>query len=335
MIPKQFCKAHNSLFFFIIYCLFIGIVNGKEFLSYTIKPEQPDSIKFSRQGDTRIYHRLDSSLTYYDITKNTKSNFDDDQILRIKIRARALNHKSSSKWSNFGIKVIRKSSSLPNDTTNLKFRKRIDRKIKCEECSKDEELLSISKAGRWFFDIPLDSNFVFKRNNGDPRDTIDYLISLLPENNEQICVRVNVQQIKHQRDDSGVIPTIDHAIIHYVDAENNAEYTGKYFEYYGLNMTVDEREEHQFKIRGPMKVRVYNRPKDPKDSPKVYSIKLKENGLLLGEYTIDAWNQYYEDKKFKTPYFHFTVPKGEHFYTISSDEQIFIRLKKYRVAQNK
>jgi hypothetical protein len=29
------------------------------------------------------------------------------------------------------------------------------------------------------------------------------------------------------------------------------------------------------------------------------------------------------------------VPKGEHFYTLSSDEKVFIRLKQYLEAQNK
>ena len=95
---------------------------------------------------------------------------------------------------------------------------------------------------------------------------------------------------------------------------------------YGLNIDEDKRTEHQFKIKGPIKIRVYTRPEEKKDIE--YSIKLSENGLLLGEYKINKYSDQ-ESSFIETDYFHFTVPNGEHFYTLSSDEKVYIRLKNY------
>ena len=125
----------------------------------------------------------------------------------------------------------------------------------------------------------------------------------------------------------GFIETIDNSHFYLLDAEN----TGVPFEYYCLNIDEDKRTEHQFYIKGRIKIRVYTRPEEKKDIE--YSIKLSENGLLLGEYKINKYSDQ-ESSFIETDYFHFTVPNGEHFYTLSSDEKVYIRLKNYIAARN-
>ena len=331
MIQKQFYKIHNSPFFFIIYFLIVAIVNGKPFDPIT--PDIPDTMIFLYKGNEKYYHKLPEdildSLTYSQIIKrkNIDNNVGQEKKVRIKIRARANKIISSSKWINFGIKITNYMSGNPKEI-DLKFRKRIDKKFSYEQIKKNE---GISQAGRWFFDIDLPTSaraeddtidFVIKHHNGSKLG--DY---------ENIYIRFNVEEIQHQKEkrkkgEKVFIQTIDHPILHFVDSEN----TGDPFEYYGLNIGDVNRTEHQFKITGPLKVRVYTRPEEDKKDIE-YSIKLSENGLLLGEYII---NKYIDQESgfIETDYFHFTVPKSEHFYTLSSDEKVFIRLTKYREAQS-
>ena len=334
MIQKQFYKIYNSFFLFTIYFLIIGIVNGEEGRSISIKPDPSSRIEFFIKGERSVYHELNDSLTYSNIIgKVTKAlqakgievdfNNDEDQKLRIKIRVRASNSISSSKWFNFGInvnnKLIEKFEPL-----DLKYKKTTDKKIICKEF----DIPAISKHGRWFFDIGIDSNtvqnkgayFVFKHISDSNRSRSNY---------EKLYVRLKAEIIQHEKGSKGFIETIDNALFHLLDAEN----TGEPFEYYGLNIDGDKRKEHQFKIKGPIKIRVYTRPEEEEEDIE-YSIKLSENGLLLGEYKINKYSNQ-ESSFIETDYFHFTVPKGEHFYTLSSDEKVFIRLKKYLEARNK
>ena len=213
--------------------------------------------------------------------------------------------------------------------TDFKFRKRNEKNFSYEQIKKNE---GISQAGRWFFDIDLPTSARAED------DTIDFVIkhindSRLGRDYENIYIRLNVEVIQHQKEkrkkgEKAFIQTIDHPILYFIDSED----TGDPFEYYGLNIDEDKRTEHQFKIKGPIKIRVYTRPEEEKKDIE-YSIKLSENGLLLGEYKI---NKYIDQESgfVETDYFHFTVPKSEHFYTLSSDEKVFIRLTKYREAQS-
>ena len=334
MIQKQFYKAYSYFFLFTIYLLIIGIVNGEEFPPVPIKPDTPSPINFFIKGDRSVYHELNDSLTYSNIIGRVKDalqargitvdfNNDEDQKIRIKIRVRASNSISSSKWFNFGINVENKMIEK-FEPIDLEYKKTTDKIIICKE----SDIPSISKHGRWFFDIGIDSNtvqnkgayFVFKHISA---------LNRVRSNYEKLYVRLMVEIIQHEKGPIGFIETIDNSLFHLLDAED----TGQPFEYYGLNIDEDKRTEHQFKIKGPIKIRVYTRPEEEKKDIE-YSIKLSENGLLLGEYKINKYSDQ-ESSFIETDYFHFTVPKGEHFYTLSSDEKVYIRLKKYLVALNK
>jgi hypothetical protein len=205
------------------------------------------------------------------------------------------------------------------DTTfkinTLRYKKGIDKKIRLE--GEDERPgWSITEAGRWMYEIELNKN---KR----------YDLHIKPlYKKDNLYFRIVTKLIRHKSKSTKYKNTLDNPRRYKLETDE----VGIKYKFYRLSAN-DNKFEHQFKIKGPTKVKVYTRL-DKKEKSN-YSLLLKEDGLKMGSFQI-KWKNVEDLDHPPSEAFFFRVPKGEHFYSISvadptsMNDDIYIRLKEYK-----
>ena len=296
-------------------------------------PAGSEATVFTLRGKSMLYHELIDVLDYRDISAKQIDCIENKyNILQVKIRARSL-VASKSKINYFGFEMTQSIFTTIIDTVinaidttyltaidttykidTLRYKQKIDKKIRLQ--GKDERPgWSISEAGRWMNEIELNKN---KR----------YSLHIKPlDKKDNLYFRVVTELIRHKSNSTKYIKTLDNSKRYKLETDED----GKKYTFYGLSAN-DNKFEHQFKIKGPTKVKVYTRL--DKNDESNYSLFLKEDGLKMGSFQI-KWN--IENMEHPpSEAFYFRVPKGEHFYSISvadsnsMNDEIYIRLKEYK-----
>jgi len=292
------------------------------FLAYAysdaLKPSnsrQLEKVNIASKNTKRTYYHLDKNTTVE--FKNLAKILDKNKRYTIKIISRTKIAKNSNSNKSFGF-ILHSITNNDTVTQQLKYKKKVS-----ETKLPDKKGFSFTDAGFWMEEII---------NTKDTKFAIEYL-----KGSPELEIRVVYDEIKPLEKTNNIYPiNIKSPVtIHYFENDENRK--SKHW------FKVGEKNDFQFKIKGPAIIRVRSRLFVKEDGLSEYSFNLKENGrrMSVHKYNADISEKdahyvsndtKYQLTKFKS--FLYNVPPGLNYYTLEKtdliDTDILLKVELYK-----
>ena len=292
------------------------------FLAYTytdaLKPSNSrklEKVSIASKSSKRTYYHLDKNGTIE--FKNLAKILDKNKRYTIKIISRTKIAKNSNSNKSFGF-ILHSITNSDTITQELKYKKKVS-----ETKLPDKKGFSFTDAGFWLEEISniKDTKFIIKHLKGSP----------------ELEIRVVYDEIKPLDKSNVIYPVNIKSPITVYYSEDDRNIKSKHW------FRLENRNDFQFKIKGPAVIRIRSRSSVNENGLSEYSFNLKENGRMMSVHKYNAniseQDAHYKisDKKHqltKFKSFLYNVPPGLNYYTLEQtdlfDTDILLKVELYQ-----
>ena len=273
--------------------------------------DNKESIKLEIRSKERTYYELDNDGLRY---KNIGEQFNSGDSIQVGIHTRTIKAPTGKKKRNYGFE-IQINDEAPFE---LKYKKEGS-----GVTSPDRPGWNYTQSGKWYIYLPIKGK--------------NYTMKIIPlKGNPVVYVRLTSNLITKDGSYGDIIQTLNRQDRVSIKTEGKQKATKWYF--------LNNKNQQQFEVRGPAKVRVFSRLKfDDESMADDYYIFVREDGIDIGTYYFQTEksmeSSVVESKqpvgKWRSLWLN--IPDGKHYYTFSlinmkanQDKTAFIRLKEWK-----